>query len=196
MGFALRLAATAFTTAVILIARPGDDWWVTNAAGALDTRWAAGIPLVAAAADAASSHWTEFRRIGTLGALFVLGGAAYLGVLYGFGFRLRDVKQLASCAASPQVPPGGRTATFFASVFERSPFARTTVMVTAPVLLVLRSRTVPALRLWVPPITTQWSPSLEYGWSWPQDSLRAGRFGASNRRQRAICSTWSTSSKP
>jgi len=92
--FALRLAAaTAFTTAVILIARPGDDWWVTNAAGALDTRWAAGIPLVSAVADAASSHWTEFRRIGTLGALFVLGGAAYLGVLYGFGFRLRDVKR-------------------------------------------------------------------------------------------------------
>ena len=70
-----------------------DVEWQQRPAGALDTRWAAGIPLVSAVADAASSHWTEFRRIGTLGALFVLGGAAYLGVLYGFGFRLRDVKR-------------------------------------------------------------------------------------------------------
>ena len=58
-----------------------------------DTRWAAGIPLLGAIADAVSAHWTEFRRIGTLASLFALGGAAYLGVLYGFGFRLRDVKR-------------------------------------------------------------------------------------------------------
>ncbi|WP_156861373.1 murein biosynthesis integral membrane protein MurJ [Casimicrobium huifangae] len=87
------VAATAFTTVAILIARPDDGWWVAKASGTLDTRWAAGIPLLGAIADAVSSHWTEFRRIGTLASLFALGGAAYLGVLYGFGFRLRDVKR-------------------------------------------------------------------------------------------------------
>jgi len=92
--FALQLAAaTAFTTVVILIARPGDDWWVAKAAGGFDTHWAAGMPVVSAIVEAVSSHWTEFRRIGTLSALFALGGAAYLGVLYGFGFRLRDLKR-------------------------------------------------------------------------------------------------------
>ena len=57
-----------------------------KASGTLDTRWAAGIPLLGISLTPFPTHWTEFRRIGTLASLFALGGAAYLGALYGFGF--------------------------------------------------------------------------------------------------------------
>ena len=63
--YAWQLAlATAFTTALIVLAKPADDWWVV--AG-------------------------EIPRISMLAALFALGGFAYFGSLYCFGFRLRDV---------------------------------------------------------------------------------------------------------
>ena len=35
------VAATAFATVAILIARPDDGWWVAKASGTLDVRWAA-----------------------------------------------------------------------------------------------------------------------------------------------------------
>jgi putative peptidoglycan lipid II flippase len=60
------MAATLFTAAILIFAKPTDAWWTT--AG-------------------------EFPRIAMLSALFVLGGFAYLGALYCFGFRLRDVKR-------------------------------------------------------------------------------------------------------
>ena len=63
--FAGRLfAATAFTTVLIVLAKPVDIWWTV--AG-------------------------ELQRASMLAALFALGGFAYLGVLYCLGFRLRDV---------------------------------------------------------------------------------------------------------
>ena len=58
------LAATALTTALILLAKPGDGWWLAAA---------------------------EMQRAAMLAALFALGGFAYLGALYCFGFRLRDL---------------------------------------------------------------------------------------------------------
>ena len=57
-------AATAFTTVLIVLAKPVDIWWTV--AG-------------------------ELQRASMLAALFALGGFAYLGVLYCLGFRLRDV---------------------------------------------------------------------------------------------------------
>lgn len=60
------LAATALATAVVVVARPPDSWWVS--AG-------------------------EIRRISMLATLFVLGGFAYLGVLFCFGYRMRDVRR-------------------------------------------------------------------------------------------------------
>jgi putative peptidoglycan lipid II flippase len=63
--FAWRLlSATALTTALILLARPGDAWWTSAA---------------------------EIERISMLSALFALGGFAYLGALFCYGFRLRDM---------------------------------------------------------------------------------------------------------
>jgi putative peptidoglycan lipid II flippase len=65
--FAWQLAtATLLATLVVALARPNDLWWV-NAA--------------------------ELPRIAMLTALFGLGGAAYLGTLHCFGFRLRDLKR-------------------------------------------------------------------------------------------------------
>ena len=58
------LAATLLTTALILLARPTDVWWTVVG---------------------------EIPRASMLAALFALGGFAYLGVLYCFGFRLRDM---------------------------------------------------------------------------------------------------------
>ncbi len=58
------LFATAFTTALIVLAKPADSWWVSSG---------------------------EIPRVIMLSALFALGGFAYLGSLYCFGFRLRDV---------------------------------------------------------------------------------------------------------
>ena len=58
--------ATICTGAVILFAKPADLWWTTTA---------------------------EIPRASMLAALFALGGFAYLGVLYCFGFRLRDIRR-------------------------------------------------------------------------------------------------------
>ena len=52
------------------------------------------------------------------------------------------------------------TVTFWASVLNRTPFACTTVIVIAPVLLVLMSRTIPSFPECDPAVTTQTSPSL------------------------------------
>jgi len=60
------LTATALATAVVLIARPADSWWVSVG---------------------------EIQRIAMLAMLFALGGFAYLGALYCFGFRLRDMRR-------------------------------------------------------------------------------------------------------
>ena len=59
-------AATLCTAAVIFFAKPADFWWVTTA---------------------------EIPRASMLAALFALGGFTYLGVLYCFGFRLRDIRR-------------------------------------------------------------------------------------------------------
>jgi hypothetical protein len=61
------------------------------------------------------------------------------------------------------------TSTFLARVLNLTPLAGTTVIVTWPVLLVLMSRMVPDLPLWVPAITLHWAPSvtwavLVFGW--------------------------------
>ncbi len=60
------LVATLFTTALIVLAKPIDVWWV---------------------------HTPEIPRAAMLAALFALGGFTYLGVLYCFGFRLRDMRR-------------------------------------------------------------------------------------------------------
>jgi putative peptidoglycan lipid II flippase len=60
------IAATALIVLVALIASPSAAWW-TNA--------------------------SEIARIALLSAIFALAGAAYLGALYCFGFRLRDLKR-------------------------------------------------------------------------------------------------------
>jgi peptidoglycan biosynthesis protein MviN/MurJ (putative lipid II flippase) len=60
------LCATGFTTVLIVFAKPSDQWWVTSG---------------------------ELPRVAMLAALFALGGFAYLGVLYCFGFRVRDVQR-------------------------------------------------------------------------------------------------------
>jgi len=60
------VAATAFTTLIIVLARPADAWWVAA---------------------------REIPRIAMLASLFALGGFAYLGVLYCFGYRLRDIRR-------------------------------------------------------------------------------------------------------
>ena len=60
------LTATVCTAAVILLAKPADLWWVST---------------------------DEIPRVAMLAALFALGGFTYLGVLYCFGFRLRDVRR-------------------------------------------------------------------------------------------------------
>ena len=60
------LTATVCTAAVILFAKPADLWWVST---------------------------DEIPRVAMLTALFALGGFTYLGVLYCFGFRLRDVRR-------------------------------------------------------------------------------------------------------
>ena len=52
--------------AVILFAKPADLWWVST---------------------------DEIPRVAMLTALFALGGFTYLGVLYCFGFRLRDIRR-------------------------------------------------------------------------------------------------------
>ena len=59
-------AVPARRAAVILLAKPADLWWVSTA---------------------------EIPRASVLAALFALGGFTYLGVLYCFGFRLRDVRR-------------------------------------------------------------------------------------------------------
>ncbi len=59
-------AATLCAAAVIFFAKPADVWWVTTA---------------------------EIPRASMLAALFALGGYTYLGVLYCFGFRLRDIRR-------------------------------------------------------------------------------------------------------
>lgn len=92
--YALHLTvATAFATAVILIACPAASWWVLQPVHGPEVPWAAGLPVVERVAGAISSHWFEVRRISTLAALFALGGFAYLGALHCFGYRLRDVKR-------------------------------------------------------------------------------------------------------
>jgi len=58
--------ATMCTAAVIFFAKPADVWWVTTA---------------------------EIPRASMLSALFALGGFSYLGALYCFGFRLRDIRR-------------------------------------------------------------------------------------------------------
>ncbi len=60
------LIATLLATALVIVARPVDFWWVSSG---------------------------ELQRIAMLSALFSLGGFAYLGTLYCFGYRLRDVKR-------------------------------------------------------------------------------------------------------
>ncbi len=66
-NFATHLTlATVLATACVVYARPTDAWW-TNAAF---------VP-----------------RAALLAALFALGGAIYLAVLHGFGYRLRDLKR-------------------------------------------------------------------------------------------------------
>lgn len=60
------LVATALATAVVLVARPTDAWWVSVG---------------------------EIQRVVMLATLFALGGFTYLGTLYCFGFRLRDVRR-------------------------------------------------------------------------------------------------------
>lgn len=60
------LFATALATLCVLLARPNDAWWTTTL-------------IVPSAA--------------MLAALFALGGTAYLGTLYCFGYRLRDLKR-------------------------------------------------------------------------------------------------------
>jgi putative peptidoglycan lipid II flippase len=60
------LIATLLATALVIVARPVDLWWVSTG---------------------------EARRIVMLAALFSLGGFAYLGALYCFGYRLRDIKR-------------------------------------------------------------------------------------------------------
>jgi putative peptidoglycan lipid II flippase len=57
---------TMLATAAVLIAKPHDHWWVNT---------------------------SEAPRILMLAALFGVGGFAYLGTLYCFGYRLRDVKR-------------------------------------------------------------------------------------------------------
>ncbi len=59
-------AATLAAAAVIFFAKPADLWWVNTA---------------------------EIPRASMLAALFALGGFTYLGVLYCFGFRLRDIRR-------------------------------------------------------------------------------------------------------
>ena len=56
--------AAALTAAIIYFAKPADGWWVTTA---------------------------EIPRVSMLAALFALGGFTYFGLLYCFGFRLRDI---------------------------------------------------------------------------------------------------------
>ena len=65
-----------------------------------------------------------------------------------------------SRAETDQSPCSFARATFFASDLNRTPSAWTTVMVTAQVLLVWTSRTVPDLPAWVPATTRQGSPFL------------------------------------
>lgn len=60
------LAATALIVVVALIAAPSAQWWTSVG---------------------------EITRIAMLMAIFSLAGAAYLGALYCFGFRLSDVKR-------------------------------------------------------------------------------------------------------
>jgi putative peptidoglycan lipid II flippase len=60
------LAATLFAAVLVVVAKPVDAWWVSA---------------------------TEWPRIVMLSLLFALGCVAYLGTLYCFGFRLRDVKR-------------------------------------------------------------------------------------------------------
>ena len=76
------------STLVVMWARPADAWWV--AAGDAASLSVPGLGWLAAALQ---SHATEVRRVGMLAALFLLGGFAYLGTLYCFGYRLRDVKR-------------------------------------------------------------------------------------------------------
>jgi len=59
-------AATALATVVVVIARPADAWWVNVG---------------------------EAPRVLMLATLFALGGMAYLGALYCFGFRLRELRR-------------------------------------------------------------------------------------------------------
>lgn len=67
MRFAVHmLMATLLVTALVIVARPVDFWWVSTG---------------------------EAQRIAMLCALFSLGGFAYLGTLYCYGYRLRDVKR-------------------------------------------------------------------------------------------------------
>jgi putative peptidoglycan lipid II flippase len=58
--------ATVCTAAVIFFAKPADLWWVTT---------------------------EEIPRASMLAVLFALGGFTYLGVLYCFGFRPRDIRR-------------------------------------------------------------------------------------------------------
>ncbi len=58
--------ATVCTAAVIFFAKPADLWWVTT---------------------------DEIPRASMLAVLFALGGFTYLGVLYCFGFRPRDIRR-------------------------------------------------------------------------------------------------------
>ncbi|MBS0314092.1 MAG: murein biosynthesis integral membrane protein MurJ [Proteobacteria bacterium] len=86
--FALQLAvATLVATAAIVIARPDDGWWSVRAATA--PTWLRALPWH----DRLGAHWVEWRRMAMLGALFALGGFAYLGTLAAFGYRLRDVRR-------------------------------------------------------------------------------------------------------
>lgn len=82
------LIATGLATLVVMWARPADAWWV--AAGDAASLAVPGLDWLTAALQ---SHATEVRRVGMLAALFLLGGFAYLGTLYCFGYRLRDVKR-------------------------------------------------------------------------------------------------------
>jgi putative peptidoglycan lipid II flippase len=60
------VTATLLIVIVVVIASPGAQWWTSA---------------------------SEFARIGMLSAIFALSGAAYLGALYCFGFRVSDLKR-------------------------------------------------------------------------------------------------------